>query len=183
MGFHSISEAQRRALVRAINAELSRTSDRQRLLQFARRSLYGHKQVIPRERELRAYIAKAIRQHEATLVREIIEAIDPELLAQWKITIPQQREDGATTQSWLWAPPAKHSTRQIDQVLERIKLLTSLKVDQHLADQTLDGNGIAAGTWQDRYYVAHFEQSASALPLHPVLAAEWFRAAAEAINW
>ena len=84
MGFHSISEAQRRALVRAINAELSRTSDRQRLLQFARRSLYGHKQVIPRERELRAYIAKAIRQHEAILVREIIEAIDPELLAQWK---------------------------------------------------------------------------------------------------
>jgi hypothetical protein len=134
LGFHSISEAQRRALVRAINAELSRTSDRQRLLQFARRSLYGHKQVIPRERELRAYIAKAIRQHEATLVREIIEAIDPELLAQWKITIPQQREDGATTQSWLWAPPAKHSTRQIDQVLERIKLLTSLKVDQHLAE-------------------------------------------------
>jgi hypothetical protein len=74
LGFHSISEAQRRALVRAINAELSRTSDRQRLLQFARRSLYGHEQVIPRERELRAYIAKAIRQHEATLVREIIEA-------------------------------------------------------------------------------------------------------------
>lgn len=81
--------------MRAINAELSRTSDRQRLLQFARRSLYVHKQVIPRERELRAYIAKAIRQHEATLVREIIEAIDPELLAQWKITIPQQRENGA----------------------------------------------------------------------------------------
>lgn len=48
-------------------------------------------------------------------------------------------------------------------------------------DQTLDGKGIAAGTWQDRYYVAHFEQSASALPLHPVLAAEWFRATAGAI--
>jgi len=29
--------------------------------------------------------------------------------------------------------------------------------------------------------VAHFEHSASALPLHPVLAAEWFRAAAAAI--
>lgn len=48
-------------------------------------------------------------------------------------------------------------------------------------DQTLDGKGIAAGTWQDRYYVAHFEQSASSLPLHPVLAAEWFRVAAGAI--
>ena len=48
-------------------------------------------------------------------------------------------------------------------------------------DQTLDGNGIAAGTWQERYYVAHFEQPASALPLHPVLAASWFEAAARAI--
>ena len=48
-------------------------------------------------------------------------------------------------------------------------------------DQTLDGKGIEAGTWQDRYYVAHFEQSASALPLHPVPAASWFEAAARAI--
>ena len=53
LGFHDVTEAQRRALVRAINAELSRTSDRQRLLQFARRWLYDHKQIIPRERELR----------------------------------------------------------------------------------------------------------------------------------
>jgi TnpA family transposase len=134
VGFHSLTEAQRRALVRAINAELSRTSDRQRLLQFARRWLYDHKQIIPRERELRAYIAKAIRQHEATLVGEIVEAIDPALLVQWKATIIQARENGATVQSWLWAPPAKHSTRQIDQVLERIELLTSLKVDQHLGE-------------------------------------------------
>jgi len=111
LGFHDLSEAQRRALVRAINAELSRTSDRQRLLQFARRWLYDHKQIIPRERELRAYIAKAIRQHEAALVGEIVEAIAPELLGQWRTAIMQPREDGATVQSWLWAPPAKHSTR------------------------------------------------------------------------
>jgi TnpA family transposase len=134
LGFHDVTEAQRRALVRAINAELSRTSDRQRLLQFARRWLYDHKQIIPRERELRGCIAKAIRQHEATLVSEIVGAIDPDLLAQWKRTITQPREDGATVQSWLWAPPVKHSTRQIDRVLERIELLTSLKVDQHLAE-------------------------------------------------
>ena len=84
----------------------SRTSDRQRLLQFARRWLYDRKQIIPRERELRAYIAKAIRQHEATLVSEIVEAIDPDLLARWERTITQPREDGATVQSWLWAAPA-----------------------------------------------------------------------------
>jgi hypothetical protein len=48
-------------------------------------------------------------------------------------------------------------------------------------DQTLDGKGISAGTWEDRYYLAHFEHSPGVLPLHPVLAAEWFRAAAEGI--
>ena len=114
LGFHDVTEAQRRALVRAINAELSRTSDRQRLLQFTRRWLYDHKQIIPRERQLRAYIAKAIRQHETTLVREIVEAIDPVILVQWKTAITQTGENGNTVQSWLWAPPAKHSTRQID---------------------------------------------------------------------
>jgi hypothetical protein len=134
LDFHSVTEAQRRALVRAINAELSRTGDRQRLLQFAQRWLYDRKQIIPRERELRAYIAKALRQHEAALVGEIVESIDLALLAQWKDTITRPREDGTTVQSWLWAPPAKHSSRQIDQVLERIELLTSLKVDQHLAE-------------------------------------------------
>jgi hypothetical protein len=36
-------------------------------------------------------------------------------------------------------------------------------------DQTLDGKGIAAGTWEDKYYFAH---SPGELPLHPVLAAE-----------
>jgi hypothetical protein len=105
LGFHDLPEAQRRALVRAINAELSRTSDRQRLLQFARRWLYDRKQIIPRERELRAIIAKAIRQHETTLVREIVEAIDLKLMVEWKTTITQPREDGTAVQSWLWAPP------------------------------------------------------------------------------
>jgi hypothetical protein len=28
------------------------------------------------------------------------------LLAQWKTTIAQARESGATAQSWLWAPAA-----------------------------------------------------------------------------
>jgi adenylosuccinate lyase len=36
-------------------------------------------------------------------------------------------------QSWLWAAPAKHSTRQIEEVLERIQVLSTLGVDRHLA--------------------------------------------------
>jgi hypothetical protein len=71
--------------------------------------------------------------------RELLERASDEIAqAIWrehgKATITQPREDGATVQSWLWAPPAKHSTRQIDQVLERIELLRSLKADQHLGD-------------------------------------------------
>src|ERR1700738_1471952 len=44
------------------------------------------------------------------------------------------RADGQTQQSWLWAAPARHSTRQISEVLERIELLYGLEVHQHLGD-------------------------------------------------
>jgi hypothetical protein len=37
-------------------------------------------------------------------------------------------------QTWLWAAPAKHSTRQIDAVLERIDHLYTLGVDRQLTD-------------------------------------------------
>lgn len=39
-----------------------------------------------------------------------------------------------TTQTWLWAAPAKHSTRQIEGVLGRLELLYRLGVDRHLLD-------------------------------------------------
>jgi hypothetical protein len=78
LGFHRLSEAQRRALVRVLRDELARTSDRQGLLQFSRRWLYEHRLIVLRERDLRALITKAIRQHEATLARTIVEAVDPE---------------------------------------------------------------------------------------------------------
>jgi hypothetical protein len=56
------------------------------------------------------------------------------LLAQWRATITQPHDSGATLQSWLWAAPAKHSTRQIEEVLERIEVLYRLGVDRHLID-------------------------------------------------
>ena len=134
LGFHWLSDAQRRALVRLVRAELSRTSDRGRLLQFARRWLYEHRLIVLRERDLRTMIIKAIRQHEAALARTIVEAVDPLLRAQWQATLTQPHESGATMQSWLWAAPAKHSSRQIEEVIERIEQLTGLGVDRHLTD-------------------------------------------------
>lgn len=134
LGFHWLSEPRRRALVRVLRDELARTTDRQRLLQFARRWLYEHQLIVLRERDLRTMIAKAIRSHEAALARGIHDALDPLLLAQWRATITQPHDSGATLQSWLWAAPAKHSTRQIEEVLERIEVLYRLGVDRHLID-------------------------------------------------
>jgi hypothetical protein len=125
LGFHWLSDAQRRALVRVLRDELTRTSDRQRLLQFARRWLYEHRLIVLRERDLRKMIIKAIRQHEAGLARTIVEAVDPLLLVRCRATLTQPHESGTTVQSWLWAAPAKHSSRQIEEVIERIELLTA----------------------------------------------------------
>ena len=140
LGFHDLTEARRRALVRAINAELARTSDRQRMLQFVRRWLYDRKQTIPRERELRTYIAKAIRQHEATLIREIVEAIDLKLMARWNSTITQPREDGATVRSWLWAPACQafHAT-------DRSAFGRAVRVDRTPLRQATGRPGTAGG--------------------------------------
>ncbi|WP_080501968.1 Tn3-like element IS1071 family transposase, partial [Burkholderia cenocepacia] len=53
---------------------------------------------------------------------------------RWRASVSELRPDGQTQQSWLWAAPAKHSTRQISEVLERIDLLYTLDVHKHLAD-------------------------------------------------
>jgi hypothetical protein len=42
--------------VRVLRDELARTTDRQRLLQFARRWLYEHQLIVLRERDLRTMI-------------------------------------------------------------------------------------------------------------------------------
>jgi hypothetical protein len=63
LGIHWLSEAQRRALVRVLRGEPTRTSHRQRLLQFARRWLYEHRLIVLRDRDLRTMMIKAIREH------------------------------------------------------------------------------------------------------------------------
>jgi TnpA family transposase len=132
LGFHWLSNAQRGALVRVVRDELTRTFDRQRLLQFARRWLYDHRLIVLRERELRALILQALRQYEAKFAADIVATVDPQQLSAWKAAIVQAHASGSTMQNWLWAAPAKHSTRQITGVLERIGVLTRLGVSAHL---------------------------------------------------
>jgi TnpA family transposase len=133
LGFHWLSEAQRRALSGALRLELTRTRDRQQLLIFARRWLYEHRLLIMHERSIRSTIVKARQQYEVALAKSIHAVIDDERLAGWGKALVTPRESGVTLQSWLWAPPAKHSTRQIEELLERIATLYDLGIHRHFA--------------------------------------------------
>jgi hypothetical protein len=128
LDFHWVSEAQRRALSGALRLELARTRDRQQLLIFARRWLYEHRLLIMHERSIRSTIVKARQQYEVALAKGIHAVIDDERLERWGKALVIPRESGVTLQSWLWAPPAKHSTRQIEELLERIATLYELGI-------------------------------------------------------
>ena len=134
LGFHWLSESQRRALVRALRQDLARTRDRQRLLVFARRWVYDHQLIITHERSLRSTIVSATRQYEAALAKSIHAGMDSDLLERWRQALVTPREAGLSQQSWLWAAPAKHSPRQIEELLERIETLYELGVHRHLVD-------------------------------------------------
>jgi TnpA family transposase len=134
LGFRWLSEPQRRALVRALRQELTRTRDRQRLLVLARRWLYDHQLIIMHERALRSIIVSATRQYEAALARSIHAGIDSDRLDRWREALVAPREAGLSQQSFLWAAPAKHSPRQIEELLERIEILYELGVHRHLVD-------------------------------------------------
>jgi TnpA family transposase len=134
LGFQWLTGYQRRALVRALREELARTDDRERLLGFARRWLYEHRLIIVHERLLRSMIAAARRQHEAELVRRIDHAVEPGLLMQWRAALNEPRGSGLSLQSWLWAPPARHSSRQIEEMIDRIERLYGLRVHERMGD-------------------------------------------------
>lgn len=78
---------------RAARGTRCRTSDQARLLQLARRWLYEHRQIVPRERELRRMIGKAIHAHEAQLARGIVET-DAGSVAKHDHRAPRERHDG-----------------------------------------------------------------------------------------
>ncbi|EED70528.1 transposase Tn3 family protein [Comamonas testosteroni KF-1] len=113
---------------------MARCADRDQLLVRARQWLYKNKLVIVHERAIRTLIAAALAQLEVETGTAIAASVDPATLDRWRASVSELRPDGQTQQSWLWAAPAKHSTRQISEVLERIDLLYTLDVHKHLAD-------------------------------------------------
>ena len=134
LGFRWFTEQERRALLHARREELVRTGDRHLLLRFARRWMYEHRLIIVHERQLRSMIATAMHQYEAELAKKVRASIDKSLRKRWHKEIILAHTVRMTTQNWLWAPPAKHSTRQIDGMRERIEKLYELNVHRHLQE-------------------------------------------------
>lgn len=127
-----MTEHQRRALVRTLRDEVARCADRDQLLVFARRWLYQSKILILRDRDIRVLVTAALGQLEEETAETIATVVPPELLARWRDAMAALRPDGQTQQSWLWSAPAKHSTKQIGAVFERIELLYALDVHKDL---------------------------------------------------
>ena len=134
LGFRWMSEHQRRYLVSRLREELRRTIDRDRLLLFARRWLYEHRFVIVHDRMLRKMIVASVQQFETELAASMQASVGEALLERWRASLTGEHGSGLTVQTWLWAAPARHSTRRIEEVLERIKLLYALDVQNHLSD-------------------------------------------------
>ena len=130
--FRWMSEHQRRALVRLLGDEVSRCADRDQLLVFARHWLYEHRLLIVHDRAIRTLIAAALVHLEAETAAQIRAEVQPGVLERWCQVVAQPHTTGQTRQSWLWAPPAKHSTRQISKVLERIDWLYGQEVHKSL---------------------------------------------------
>ena len=134
LGFAWMSEHQRRALVRILRDEVAHTADRERLLLRARHWLYEHRLIIVHERAIRALVAAALADLEAATAAFIRATVSATALKQWAAAVAATRPDGQHCQSWLWSAPAKHSTRQIAEVLERITVLNGLGLDRHLGE-------------------------------------------------
>ena len=111
-----------------------RSADRERLLAHARGWLYEHQVLMVHDRVLRGLVAAALAELEAETALALRQAVAPELLQRWLKAASGTRADGQAVQSWLWAPPAKHSTRQLAEVFERIEWLVELGVDRVLVD-------------------------------------------------
>ena len=124
LGFGWMTEHQRRALVRVLRDEVAQCADRERLLSHARQWLYDHKLLVLRDRDIRALAAAALVELERETAASISASAPASTIKRWSTALEQHSSrNGQHCQSWLWSAPAKHSTRQIAEVLERIARL------------------------------------------------------------
>jgi hypothetical protein len=128
LGFRCMTDHQRRALVAALRDEVTRISDKDKLLTFARRWLYDHKLLIEHDRALRAQIGAALDLLEAETGISITTNVPAKLSKNGERPWPNSAQMDRPSKAGYGKRPAKHSTVQIAQVFERIDLLYSLDV-------------------------------------------------------
>lgn len=130
LGFHQMTEHQRRYVVRWLRETLTGRASASGLLPELKRWFYDHRILLIADRELKRFIIRATRDQEAQLLDALTKAYGAERLAEWGRALAGSRDDGTPLQTWLWAPPLKQSAPQMSQFFEKIKVLREMGVHQ-----------------------------------------------------
>ncbi len=124
VNFRSIAEHQRRYVIRWLKEQLTGRPERGQLTSDLKRWFYEHRIVIPPDRQLRQFVVQAVHDIESTLHETLAVALGIDRLDSWARILTQPHGDHASLQRWLWAVPLRGSTHQMNEVLDKIKLLT-----------------------------------------------------------
>ena len=128
LGFSSMTEHQRRYLVRWLKETLVGRPDPSTLLMQVKGWLYEHQILMPHDRQLKRVIAEAIRSHETFLESTLLCCLGEASVQEWSRHLAAPVGDRASLQQWLWAVPVKHSTVQMSELFEKIDHLHGLRV-------------------------------------------------------
>jgi len=55
-------------------------------------------------------------------------------MMRWRTALTTPHGAGGSLQTWLWAPPVRHSSRQIEEMIERIESFYELRVHERMAN-------------------------------------------------
>lgn len=138
LGFQQMTEHQRRYVVRWLREILAGRGGINGLLPELKRWFYEHQILLIADRELKRFIAEAVRDREAQLLQASMKAYGAERLTEWADAITGERDDGTPRQTWLWAAPRKQSTVQMSHFFEKLEFLRGLGVHEGWPDAVND---------------------------------------------
>lgn len=138
LGFQMMTEHQRRYVVRWLRETLTGRAETRSLVPELKRWFYEHRILQIAERELKHLVAQAQADHESQLVAKLTQAYGAQMLQDWERALATPVDDGEILQTWLWAPPRKQSTVQINEVLEKIDHVRAMGLADHWPEQVND---------------------------------------------
>lgn len=96
-----MTEHQRRYVVRWLRETLAGRAGTSGLLPVLKRWVYEHRILLIADRELKRFIAEAVRDCEAQLLDAVLKAFGAERLTEWDHLLTSTRDDGTPMQTWL----------------------------------------------------------------------------------